>query len=217
MNAVHRPTRFCEQMRKAPGEAEEIGKLRIARSRLIAQEEATMFEQARLASNDQLLAATVDRLNKEKAAHAGKVADIAKIEADLQVAYEKHGTEQEEIFAKTAAVRRGLSKEATDEEIKDIIRVQDLMEKSREQGLEDFAKQTRSIQADQERELEQSLARQERAYERFVDRIAGMLENIFTGFLEGTLNAVDFFKRLLIQSLSGRGRRGARSGRGHGR
>ena len=130
----------------------------------MAQEEATMVESIRVASNNALL-------------------------SKLLITAEEHAARHADIVAKTARPPR-FSKEATDEEIKDIIRANDIMEKTREQGLEDFAKQTRHMADQIEREQEQLRTSQLRSYENFINRVAGLLNDIFTQLLDGTLSAI---------------------------
>ena len=189
---------FADQIRQAPKEAEQINQARLQNARALAQEEATILEQVRVESNDRRLAAEINQLDKERAAHAGKVADIAKIEASLQSVYAEHAARQEDIFAKTAAVRQRLSKEVTDEEIRNIIRQDDLQTKAQEKALREAERAAEQ----QQRLLQRQMDEQQRAYERFSERVVSFLDDTFQRFLTGTLDAVDFFKNLLIRALS---------------
>ena len=53
-----------------------------------------------------------------------------------------------------------------------------------------------------ETETQTFLNKQAQEYERFSERVVDFLDDIFRGLMTGTLNAVDFFKNLLIRSLS---------------
>jgi phage tail tape-measure protein len=193
---------FMEEVRRAPGDADVIAQARLEAMRVIAMEEATMMREVRDDANERLLAADQDVYQKQRAAHAGQVAELAKIEASWLEAQADYNTRAEENYRRWMDTRSRITREATAEETKELVRQQKILEDSIQQGQDDFIQQTKRLAKEAEEAQKDIQREQVRQYRDFVNRLAGILEDIFSQLLEGTLNAVDFFKKLLYSALS---------------
>ena len=111
---------------------------------------------------------------------------------------EEFAAKHEVIAKRRGEVELRASQQVLQQQIKDAEELVSLTDRVNQQILDRDEK----MQDERTRVLERELEQQQRAYERFSDQVIGFLDNAFQGLLSGTLNAVDFFKQILIRQLS---------------
>jgi tape measure domain-containing protein len=205
---------YREQLTAAPQQVAEIQAAREKDLLALAEQEQQQLQAIRLTYAQQAYAAERAIIQAGIAAAQGDTAKIIELKAREVAAEAEYQAQIQAIRAGTADFATKASAQSTEAYIKDLEKQlaqeeknQELLEKVREQGLEDFRKQTEQLAAKQEKELEKQLQAQVRAYERFVDRVeevtGDFLFRIFAGQIEGIKQLFDemkdYFFRVLAQ------------------
>jgi hypothetical protein len=111
--------------------------------------------------------------------------------------------------ARVADIRAGLddtqikeSGHTTEEEIKNLQRIQQVEEDIREKAFQQAVDQTTRRREEVERLEEECLRRQEEADRDFADRVTTRIAGIFEDLLSGNLNLLETFRQLFLSTLA---------------
>jgi tape measure domain-containing protein len=191
-----------QELARAPRDAERIGEERLTALRQLAEREAADLTKVRVAAADQQLQDQLKVINAEIASAQGATDKISGLEARKTTAVAEHA-------ARVADIRAGLddtqikeSGHITEEEIKNLQRIQQVEEDIREKAFQQAVDQTTRRREEVERLEEECLRRQEEADRDFADRVTTRIAGIFEDLLSGNLNLLETFRQLFLSTLA---------------
>jgi tape measure domain-containing protein len=191
-----------QELARAPRDAERIGEERLTALRQLAEREAADLTKIRVAAADQQLQDQLKVINAEIASAQGATDKISGLEARKTTAVAEHA-------ARVADIRAGLddtqikeSGHTTEEEIKNLQRIQQVEEDIREKAFQQAVDQTTRRREEVERLEEECLRRQEEADRDFADRVTTRIAGIFEDLLSGNLNLLETFRQLFLSTLA---------------